>query len=153
MRAALAAVLLVACSQPAPAPPVQPKPVAEVPADAPAASQEETLAAIQKAMNELDGFALWDETDGFYYDVLHMPGDARQLKVRSMVGLIPLFAVETLEPEIVDRLPGFRRRLQWFVDNRPEFRDHVTTAVGAGGVRRLLSLVRRLLRCSWRWLM
>jgi mannosylglycerate hydrolase MGH1-like protein len=98
---------------------------------------------IAKAMNELDGFALWDEADGFYYDVLHLPGDARQLKVRSMVGLIPLFAVETLEPEIVDRLPGFRRRLQWFVDNRPEFRDHVATAVGAGGVRRLLSLVRR----------
>ena len=41
------------------------------------------------------------------------------LKVRSMVGLIPLFAVETLEPEIVDRLPGFKRRMQWFIDNRP----------------------------------
>jgi Mannosylglycerate hydrolase MGH1-like glycoside hydrolase domain len=62
---------------------------------------------IARAMNDLgDGLTLWDEADGFYYDVLHMPGDARQLKVRSMVGLIPLFAVETLEPEIVDRLPG-----------------------------------------------
>ena len=100
---------------------------------------------ISKAMNELgNGLALWDEEDGFYYDVLHTPGDVRQLKVRSMVGLIPLFAVETLEPEIVDRLPGFRRRMQWFIDNRPEFREHVTTAVGAGGgVRRLLSIVRR----------
>jgi hypothetical protein len=100
---------------------------------------------IARAMNDLgDGLTLWDEADGFYYDVLHMPGDARQLKVRSMVGLIPLFAVETLEPEIVDRLPGFRRRMQWFIDNRPEFRGHVTTTVGAGGrERRLLSIVQR----------
>ena len=100
---------------------------------------------IAKAMNELgDGITLWDEEDGFYYDVLHMPDDARQLKVRSMVGLIPLFAVETLEPDVLDRLPGFKRRMQWFIDNRPEFRGHVTTAVGpGGGVRRLLSIVRR----------
>ena len=100
---------------------------------------------IAKAMNELgDGLPLWDEVDGFYYDILHMPGDVRQLKVRSMVGLIPLFAVETLEPEIVDRLPGFRRRMQWFIDNRPEFRGHMTTTVApGGGVRRLLSIVRR----------
>jgi hypothetical protein len=100
---------------------------------------------IAVAMNERgDGMTLWDEADGFYYDVLHMPGDVRQLKVRSMVGLIPLFAVETLEPEIVDRLPGFRRRMQWFIDNRPEFRGHVTTTAGpGGGTRRLLSIVRR----------
>jgi hypothetical protein len=100
---------------------------------------------IAKAMNELgNGMTLWDEEDGFYYDILHMPGDVRQMKVRSMVGLIPLFAVETLEPEIIDRLPGFRRRMQWFIDNRPEFRSHVTSSVGPnGGVRRLLSIVRR----------
>jgi hypothetical protein len=100
---------------------------------------------IAKAMNELgDGQALWDEQDGFYYDILNMPGDVRRLKVRSMVGLIPLFAVETLEPELVDRLPGFKRRMQWFIDNRPEFRSHVATRVGVGGgVRRLLSIVRR----------
>src|ERR1700752_1707706 len=61
-----------------------------------------------------------------------------------MVGLIPLFAVTTLEPEIIDRLPGFRRRMQGFLDNRPEFRSHVTTTVApGGGVRRLLSIVRR----------
>src|SRR5204862_1328274 len=100
---------------------------------------------IAKARNELGaGQALWDEEDGFYYDILNMPGDVRRLKVRSMVGLIPLFAVETLEPELVDRLPGFKRRMQWFIDNRPEFRGPVATRVGAGGgVRRLLSIVRR----------
>jgi len=100
---------------------------------------------IARAMNERgEGLSLWDEADGFYYDVLHLPGDVRQLKVRSMVGLIPLFAVETLEPDVVDRLPGFHRRMQWFIDNRPEFRGHVTHAVGPGGrPRRLLSIVRR----------
>jgi hypothetical protein len=101
---------------------------------------------IAKAMNDLggEGITLWDEEDGFYYDVLHTPGEARQLKVRSMVGLIPLFAVETLEPEVMDRLPGFMRRMQWFIDNRPEFRTHVDAVTLAGGrVRRLLSIVNR----------
>jgi hypothetical protein len=100
---------------------------------------------IAKATNELgDGITLWNEEDGFFYDVLRTDHEARQLKVRSMVGLIPLFAVETLEPEVVDRLPGFKRRMQWFIDNRPEFRGHVTETVTAGGaVRRLLSIVRR----------
>jgi mannosylglycerate hydrolase MGH1-like protein len=59
-----------------------------------------------------------------------------------MVGLIPLFAVETLEPDIVDRLPGFKRRMQWFIDNRPEFREHVEMqTTGDGRTRRLLSIV------------
>src|SRR5690242_15325413 len=61
-----------------------------------------------------------------------------------MVGLIPLFAVETLEPEIVDRLPGFKRRMQWFVDNHPDVPEHIDmTQRSARGVRRLLSLVNR----------
>ena len=68
------------------------------------------------------GINLWDEADGFYYDVLHSDGTAYPMKVRSMVGLIPLFAVETLEPEVVDKLPGFKRRMQWFIDHHPEFR-------------------------------
>src|SRR5207244_2533164 len=59
---------------------------------------------------------LWNEKDGFYYDVLHLPdSESFPMKVRSMVGLIPLFAVETLEPDIVDKLPGFKRRLEWFI--------------------------------------
>ncbi len=100
---------------------------------------------IAHAMHDLagEGINLWDEADGFFYDVLHTDGgDVRRLKVRSMVGLIPLFAVETLEPEILDKLPGFRRRMQWFIDNRPEFREHVTEMKGPkGGMRRLLSIV------------
>jgi hypothetical protein len=88
---------------------------------------------------------LWDEEDGFYYDVLHLPnGSYHRLKVRSLVGLIPLFAVETLEPEVIERLPGFMRRMQWFIDHSPEFREHVDTLPTARGkVRRLLALPQR----------
>jgi len=91
-----------------------------------------------------DGINLWDERDGFYYDVLHGNGAGHPLKVRSMVGLIPLFAVETLEPEVVDRLPGFKRRMQWFIDNHPDLRRHVEVAEKpGGGARRLLAVVGR----------
>jgi hypothetical protein len=90
------------------------------------------------------GINLWDEADGFYYDVLHSDGTAYPMKVRSMVGLVPLFAVETLEPEVVDKLPGFKRRMQWFIDNHPEFRGHVEMmARPSVGTRRLLAIVGR----------
>ena len=90
------------------------------------------------------GLELWDEDDGFYYDVLNLPdGRYDKMRVRSMVGLIPLFAVETLEPDIVDRLPGFKRRMQWFIDNRPDFREHVDMVETPHGMRRLLSIVTR----------
>jgi len=101
---------------------------------------------IARAMNDLggEGIELWDEQDGFYYDVLHLPGGGRlPMRVRSMVGLIPLFAVETLEPDVVDRLPGFKRRMQWFIDNRSDFASHVETISTDDGPRRFLSLVNR----------
>jgi hypothetical protein len=62
------------------------------------------------------------------------------MKIRSMVGLIPLFAVETLESDMVDKLPGFKRRMQWFIENRPDFGDNVETQTGDSGVRRFLAL-------------
>jgi Glycosyl hydrolase family 63 C-terminal domain len=102
---------------------------------------------IARAMNDFGaaGMSLWDDEDGFYYDVLKLPnGEEHFLKIRSMVGLIPLFAVETLEPEIVDCLPGFKRRMQWFIDNHPDVPEHIEmTQRSARGVRRLLSLVNR----------
>jgi hypothetical protein len=102
---------------------------------------------IARAMNDMgpSGRSLWDNEDGFYYDLLHLPnGDEHFLKIRSMVGLIPLFAVETLEPEIVDRLPGFKRRMQWFIDNHPDVPEHIEmTQRSARGVRRQLSLANR----------
>jgi Mannosylglycerate hydrolase MGH1-like glycoside hydrolase domain/Glycosyl hydrolase family 63 C-terminal domain len=92
-----------------------------------------------------DGSELWDEEDGFFYDVLHMADGAHlPLKVRSMVGLIPLFAVETLEPELLNRLPGFKRRLEWFIDHRRDLTRNVACMRTPGrGERRLLSVVDR----------
>lgn len=89
------------------------------------------------------GIGLWDEQDGFFYDVLHFDnGDALPLKVRSLVGLIPLIATETIEPIVLESMPDFARRLQWFVRNRP----HLSTAIAridvpGVGQRRLVSLV------------
>ena len=88
---------------------------------------------------------MWDEEDGFFYDVLHMPsGSHFPLKVRSLVGLIPLFAVETIEPEVVDRLPGFKRRMDWFIDNRPDLTQNLACMRTPGrGERRLMSMVNQ----------
>jgi hypothetical protein len=102
---------------------------------------------ICRAMNNIggEGIELWNREDGFFYDVLDLP-DGRKfpMKVRSMVGLIPLFAVETISSDLVDRLPGFKRRMQWFLENRPDFAQHVETETTADGkVKRFFSLVNR----------
>jgi len=90
-----------------------------------------------------DGQSLWNEEDGFFYDVLHLPDGSREpLKVRSMVGLIPLFAVETLDPELLDAMPSFRRRMHWFIENRPDLTANAACMRTEGqGERRLLSVV------------
>jgi hypothetical protein len=86
---------------------------------------------------------LWNEEDGFFYDTLHLPDGRRSpLKVRSMVGLIPLFAVETIEPELLERMPDFRKRFQWFIDHRRDLTESVACMRTEGdGERRLLSVV------------
>jgi hypothetical protein len=91
-----------------------------------------------------DDVGLWDDDDKFFYDVLCLPDNQRvRLRIRSMVGLIPLFAVETLEPELLERLPGFRRRLEWFLMHRPDLASLVSHWQSPGrGERRLLSLLR-----------
>jgi hypothetical protein len=100
---------------------------------------------IAEAMTKIgaDSVGLWDETDKFYYDVLEGRGRSIPLRVRSMVGLIPLFAVEVLDPGVLDALPGFNRRLRWFLEHRPDLAALVSrwqeTAVGE---RHLLSLLR-----------
>jgi hypothetical protein len=110
---------------------------------------------IAHAINHLgsDDSGLWDEQDGLFYDALHLPdGSRHRLKIRSMVGLIPLFAVETLEPRTLDRLPGFKRRLEWFIENRPDLTENVACMRTRGmEQRRLLSIVgqeqlRRILK-------
>jgi Mannosylglycerate hydrolase MGH1-like glycoside hydrolase domain len=101
---------------------------------------------IADAMNLLgEGRGLWDEEDGFYYDVLNLP-DGRHLpmKVRSMVGLIPLFAVQTMDAGTLNMLRGFKGRLEWFIDNREELKKNVACMRTPGaGERRLLSIVNQ----------
>jgi hypothetical protein len=93
------------------------------------------------------GVSLWNEEDGFFYDALHLPdGGIVPLKVRSLVGLMPLLAVETLEADLVERLPEFKRRMNWFFQNRIYLRDggHVACVRAPGRhSRRLLSIVNR----------
>jgi hypothetical protein len=116
----------------------------------------EHFVAIADAMNHLGGHGLWDEEDGFYYDELHAQGRGIPLKVRSLVGLTPLFAAEILDDAVVDRLPGFKRRLLWFLENRKDLARHIAycdRAAGGRGLRllaipsreRLLRVLRTLL--------
>jgi Glycosyl hydrolase family 63 C-terminal domain len=106
----------------------------------------EHFLGIAEAMTNLgeSGVGLWDEEDQFFYDALNLPdGRVTPLKVRSMVGLIPLFAVETLEPEVLEELPEFDRRLQWYLRYRPDLCSLVSHWDKPGlGQRRLLSLLR-----------
>ena len=86
--------------------------------------------------------SLWDEEDGFYYDVLNLGERRIPMRVRSMVGLTPLFGVEVIEPATLERFPGFRRRAKWFLENRPDLARNVAHFGKAGfGDRQLLSLV------------
>ncbi len=106
----------------------------------------EHFLSIAQAMLDIGGkgIGLWDEKDGFFYDVLNLNDDTLvPMKLRSMVGLIPLFAVETIEPEILEELPEFNRRLQWFLEHRPDLSNLVSRwHVPGKGDRRLLSLLR-----------
>ncbi|MBZ5507510.1 MAG: glucosidase [Acidobacteriia bacterium] len=102
---------------------------------------------IARAMNHLgdDGLCLWNEEDGFFYDVLHLPdGACVPLRMRSMVGLIPLYAVQTMEPDLLESMLEFKLRLEWFVDNRPDLTANMACMETAGHKRRrLFSIVDR----------
>ena len=86
----------------------------------------EHFVAIADAINTLGGTGLWDEEDGFYYDQLYLDGRTTRLKVRSLVGLLPIIAVEVIEDEVVKKLPGFAKRLQWFLDNRKDLAQNIS---------------------------
>jgi hypothetical protein len=106
----------------------------------------EHFVAIADAMNTLGGTGLWDEQDGFYYDRIHSDGQELVTRIRSIVGLIPLIAVEVLEDDVINRLPGFRKRLQWFLDYRQDLAKHITYLQAndtLGGGRRLLAIPSR----------
>ncbi len=98
---------------------------------------------IASAMNRLGGGGLWDEEDGFFYDRLQL-ADGRKipLRLRSLVGLIPLFAVATLDADALDRMPGFKRRMLWFIKHRPDLCLNIASITRPGqDERTLLSLV------------
>nr|WP_266369297.1 glucosidase [Tellurirhabdus rosea] len=101
---------------------------------------------IAAAMKNLGGqnISLWDEEDQFYYDALHTPdGKSMLLKIRSMVGLIPLFAVEILDDKLLSRLPDFKRRVEWVLMNRPDLASLISRWHEPGkGSTHLLSLLR-----------
>jgi hypothetical protein len=86
----------------------------------------EHFVAIADAINTLGGTGLWDEQDGFYYDQLQVDGRTTPLRIRSLVGLIPLIAVEVLEEEAIKSLPGFRKRLHWFLEHRKDLAQHTS---------------------------
>jgi hypothetical protein len=106
----------------------------------------EHFIAISDAMNNLGGTGLWDEEDGFYYDRLHVNGQEIPLKVRSLVGLLPIIACEVLEQDVIEKLPGFTKRLRWFLENRKDLAGqitHMATMSDDGHMHRLLALPSR----------
>ncbi len=106
----------------------------------------EHFLGIAAAMNNLggEGIGLWDEEDEFYYDVLHTPGGRYlPLKVRSLVGLMPLLAVDTIQWQLIEALPGFKARLEWYLMHRPDLASLVSRWQEPGmGERRLVALTR-----------
>jgi len=102
---------------------------------------------IARAMNHMgdDGLCLWNEEDGFFYDVLHLPDGTRlPLRLRSMVGLIPLYAAQVMEPDLLDSMPSFKRRLEWFIENRKDLIGNMACMKTAGNKeRRLFSIAGR----------
>ncbi|XP_072013161.1 uncharacterized protein [Amphiura filiformis] len=109
----------------------------------------EHFVAILDAMNAMaGGGGLWDEKEGFYYDVLRVEHCTQPLRIRSLVGLVPLFATLTIEEEWIDKLPGFKKRLEWFMKHRPELSQHlnfmtVLDGPNAGKGRQLLGIPSR----------
>ena len=115
----------------------------------------EHFISIADAINHFDGTGLWDETDGFYYDHLRVDGSRQVLRTRSMVGLIPMLAVEVLEDSQVEKLKGFGKRMKWFLKNRPDLArliswcarsdEQMSTLLALPNRERLERLLRRVL--------
>ena len=102
---------------------------------------------IADAMNKIGGDedrGLWDDEDGFYYDFLHVDGNVIPLRIRSLVGLIPLIAVETFDGTIREKLPNLAKKIEWFVHNRPDLIQNIAAMnVGGIGIHHILSVVDR----------
>ncbi len=92
----------------------------------------EHFISITDAINNFGGTGLWDETDGFYYDQRRVDSEAHPLRIRSLVGVIPMLAVEVLEDDVINKLPGFKKRMQWFVEHRGDLARHISYLVSSG---------------------
>jgi hypothetical protein len=106
----------------------------------------EHFVAITDAINSHGGTGLWNDEDGYYYDHLQWRGRTIPMRIRSVVGVIPLFAVELLEDSVLQQLPGFRKRMEWFLQNRKDVAGYTTYMMkgeGARGGHRLLALPSR----------
>jgi hypothetical protein len=103
----------------------------------------EHFVAIAKATNELGGTGLWNEGDGFYYDQMQAHGGTQQLRIRSMVGLVPLFAAASLDDELLQGIAVFSERLQWFFANRPELASTIACELDVDHQHRLLAIPSR----------
>ena len=100
---------------------------------------------ISAAINHHLGSGLWDDQDGFYYDRLRIAGGTNtHVRLRSLVGLVPLFASDTLEAHQLERYPSFKRRMDWFIEQRPDLTEGLAVITDTGvEQRRLLSVVNR----------
>jgi hypothetical protein len=105
----------------------------------------EHFIAIADAMNRLGGHGLWNDEDGFYYDQMLIGDSAVPLRLRSIVGIIPLFAVEFIEEGRLDKLPGFAKRTRWFLENRKDLASRISYMArdGQDPGRRLLAIPTR----------
>ena len=106
----------------------------------------EHFVTIADAMNNFRGTGLWDEADGFYYDGVDIRGEAHRIRARSMVGIVPLFAVEVLDDKVIEQLSGFKQRMNWFLKNRPDLGHQIAYATPGeerGPGRRLLAIPSR----------
>ena len=115
----------------------------------------EHFVMIASATNTLAGTGLWDENDGFYYDQIKCGQEVWPLKVRSLVGLLPLIAVEVIDQKTIDKLPGFKKRMDWFLNNRRDLARFISymesRSRDGGGLRYLLAIpsldrLKRVLR-------
>ena len=95
----------------------------------------EHFVAIVHAINTLGGSGLWDESEGFYYDHLNIDGHSQGIRIRSMVGIIPLFAAGVIDEGDLSGLPGFRKRMEWFLKHRPELAQHLVNSDHEGCTR------------------
>jgi hypothetical protein len=98
----------------------------------------EHFVAIADAINSLGGNGLWNEEDGFYYDHLERNDEYIPVKIRSMVGLLPLAAAGVLDVDLIDKLPGFKKRVLWFLENRKELASQITYLEKRGDIPKLM---------------